>query len=281
MYTRVTGESAIDSVIFSNATKTQSRHKESSGAQSSSRSADTFEHSTSTSSPFTDYTATGAYAQETKSILPDRYYDGVGRGKVFYKGGSVTYIELLEEAVQSGEVVLDETKSVWHNVHAAEKALIDDKARTLFPWSKALYSEDGQYKFRVEGGVITGATATFTTYNGKRISIFDIAKQIADGKPISEIEGDTGFLMRLDPELYDAANALGNAKRVYAQQTEWYQNGEITEKRYISELEPADDSALWKESGQGGSCDAETAVCGSGLCRQRTDELWNTGLKVD
>ena len=57
--------------------------------------------------------------------------------------------------------------------------MIEANAKPLYDWSKALYSEDGMYKFRVENGEITGL---MSTKNSSGVSLQEMAIELANGK---------------------------------------------------------------------------------------------------
>lgn len=181
---------------------------------------------------YTDYDRKGNYTTEGIRILPDRYYEDstLSTAKVFYKGGSVTYLDLLEEAVQTGAIALDETKSVMDNLARAEEALIYSKAKPLYPWSTTLYSEDGQYKLRVENGRVTGMTASFYESGGKKITAQYLAEQLASGVRPADLDGDWSFLAHLDNELYTKACRIGEIKRQF----------EDADRAFAKQLTPKD-----------------------------------------
>lgn len=113
--------------------------------------------------------------------------------------------------------------------------LIEAKAKPLFKWSKALYSEDGKYKFRVENGEITGMILAQDS-NGN--SFIDMAKQLASGVRPCEIKGSYSSLVTGDFELYSAACDIGSSKRIYESTTQEYQSGTLNFKQYLDEIEP-------------------------------------------
>lgn len=200
---------------------------------------DAFEHSVGSANEYTDYDRRGRYTTEGIRILPDRYYDDptMTQAKVFYKGGSVTYIELLEEAVQSGEVVLDERKNIMHNFEAAHAALIDAKAKPLYPWSTRLYSEDGQYIFRVENGKITGSSVAFyTDEKGRKITAQYLAEQLASGVLPADLDGDWSFLAHLDNELYTKALRIGEIKRKFEATDQAFATRQLSKEDYLEDV---------------------------------------------
>lgn len=173
---------------------------------------DSFRH-TEVLSEEEEYLVPGYKAADSASaLLPARYYGKEICGNVYYKGGTISYRELLEEAVRTGQYELDETKSMWHNVHEAERILIMDHAAPLYPWSSRLYSEDGQYVYRVEHGEITGATRAFYyDSDGRKITTQYLAEQLAMGVYPADLDGDWRFLSQTDSELYEAALKIGEA----------------------------------------------------------------------
>lgn len=200
-------------------------------------SSDHFMHTEQDLSPYTDYDAFGNYKMEGSRVLPDRYYKPEISGSVYYKGGTVTCIELLEEAVVTGAVTLDETRDVWHNIHNAERELIDKRAKPLYPWSSTLYSEDGQYRFRVENGQITGSTRAFyETADGRKITAQYLAEQLASGVLPGDLDGDWSFLAHLDSELYDKALLMGRAARNFRTIDEQYKAKQIPEDKYLDDI---------------------------------------------
>ena len=174
----------------------------------------------------------------TERILPERYYKKILGGYLYYQGERISRLELLEKAVSTGQMELDETQTIAYNYLNAEKAMLFAKAKPLFEWSTSLYSEDGMYKYRVEGGVITGAMRAYYEENGKKIFMQDIAKQLASGIAPKDVDGDVSWLMWNDPELYRAAVDIGVAKRGYDQSTQLYKQGHLTSGQYLHDLYP-------------------------------------------
>lgn len=174
----------------------------------------------------------------TERILPERYYKKILGGYLYYQGERISRLELLEKAVSTGQMELDETQTIAYNYLNAEKAMLFAKAKPLFEWSTSLYSEDGMYKYRVEGGAITGAMRTYYEENGKKIFMQDIAKQLASGIAPKDVDGDVSWLMWNDPELYRAAVDIGVAKRGYDQSTQLYKQGHLTSGQYLHDLYP-------------------------------------------
>ncbi|MBR1740466.1 MAG: hypothetical protein IJ733_01095 [Lachnospiraceae bacterium] len=174
----------------------------------------------------------------TERILPERYYKKILGGYLYYQGERISRLELLEKAVSTGQMELDETQTIAYNYLNAEKAMLFAKAKPLFEWSTSLYSEDGMYKYRVEGGVITGAMRAYYEENGKKIFMQDIAKQLASGIAPKDVDGDVSWLMWNDPELYRAAVDIGVAKRGYYQSTQLYKQGHLTSGQYLHDLYP-------------------------------------------
>ena len=193
-------------------TDSERQHEEQSAAADGSL--DSFVHTAAVSDEERALAPYDAEGEKGGRILPDRYYGKEIAGKVFYKGGSATYQELLEEAVTTGQYVLDESKSMWDNIGQAERILIYDKAAPLVPWSNSVYSEDGQYKLRIEGGEVTGMTAAFYyDESGRKITAQYLAEQLASGILPSELDGDWSFLAHFDPQLYQDSLEVGNAVR--------------------------------------------------------------------
>ena len=89
------------------------------------------------------YTNTGKPSVSEK-ILPEEYYVQLSGPHIGYQGSMVSYAELVEEAVSTGQMRLDESQSIWSNLERAEQILIWDKVKPLFPWSTTSYTEDGQ-----------------------------------------------------------------------------------------------------------------------------------------
>lgn len=173
---------------------------------------------------------------EKSCILPERYKENALCGKVYYQGNLITYYELIQTAVETGAISLDESETVGWNMLNAENALIDSKATPLYDWSTTLYSEDRKYVYRVENGQITGATATWYS-DGTTLQ--DTADAIASGTPLSEMDRyKLHDLMLYDRELYDAAVNIGRAKSEYDTFTNMYQNGQLTEKQFKHDCYP-------------------------------------------
>lgn len=168
------------------------------------------------------------------TILPNRYNTKLLAGGIYYKGEKISQMELIEKAVESGSIELDEDASIWENYNNAWKSMIEDKAKPLYDWSTALYSEDGMYKFRVEDGEITGL---MSTKNTSGVSLQEMAIELANGKSPSDIP-DISWLSWNDRELFDAATKIGEAKNMFLDATDDYTNHQSTYQEYMDELEP-------------------------------------------
>ena len=193
---------------------------------------------------FSTYTSDGVISGEEEDsskneksrILPERYKERELCGKQYYQGNLVTDYELLEIAVKTGAITLDESETVAWNSSRAYEALISSKATPLYSWSTTLYSEDRMYVYRVENGVITGARRTKfrdgTTFQ-------DIADAVASGKGVSEEDKwKLDELKMYDRELYDAAQNIAMAKERYDTFTNMYQNGQLTEGQFRHDCYP-------------------------------------------
>ena len=154
----------------------------------------------------------------------------------YYQGKLITYYELIQIAVETGAISLDESETVGWNMLNAENSLIDSKATPLYDWSTTLYSEDGMYVYRVENGNITGARSTMFS-DGTTLQ--DFANEIASGTPLSELDRyKLHDLMLYDMELYDTAVNIGTAKREYDTFIDMYHNGQLTEKHFKHDCYP-------------------------------------------
>lgn len=206
-------------------------------------SQDMYVHSKEESS-YVTYTPNGrvngedVFKNESKqlNILPERYKESSLSGKVYYQGKLITYYELIQTAVETGAISLDESETVGWNMLNAENSLVDSKATPLYDWSTTLYSEDRMYVYRVENGKITGARSTMFS-DGTTLQ--DFANEIASGTPLSELDRyKLHDLMLYDMELYDAAVNIGTAKREYDTFTNMYHNGQLTEKQFKHDCYP-------------------------------------------
>ncbi len=206
-------------------------------------SQDMYVHSKEESS-YVTYTPNGrvngedVFKNESKqlNILPERYKESSLSGKVYYQGKLITYYELIQIAVETGAISLDESETVGWNMLNAENSLIDSKATPLYDWSTTLYSEDGMYVYRVENGNITGARSTMFS-DGTTLQ--DFANEIASGTPLSELDRyKLHDLMLYDMELYDTAVNIGTAKREYDTFIDMYHNGQLTEKHFKHDCYP-------------------------------------------
>lgn len=215
--------------------------KASQAAQSSGL--DSFEHTGSTAEDSgyagTMYRSDGTPDQAEARILPERYYAQLSGPRIGYKGSMVSYAELLEEAVSTGQMTLDESQSVYSNFERAEQLLIWDKAAPLFPWSSTSYTEDGQYVCRVENGRVTGAhIAYYYDQNGRKVTARDIAEQLASGMLPTEVDGDYEFLWSTDPELYFKSLEIGSARRQAEDAFSQFDQNQLPEKELREEIEP-------------------------------------------
>ncbi|MCI8747143.1 MAG: hypothetical protein HFH67_04660 [Lachnospiraceae bacterium] len=206
-------------------------------------SQDMYVHSKEESS-YVTYTPNGrvngedVFKNESKqlNILPERYKESSLSGKVYYQGKLITYYELIQTAVETGAISLDESETVGWNMLNAENSLVDSKATPLYDWSTTLYSEDRMYVYRVENGKITGARSTMFS-DGTTLQ--DFANEIASGTPLSELDRyKLHDLMLYDMELYDAAVNIGTAKREYDTFIDMYHNGQLTEKHFKHDCYP-------------------------------------------
>lgn len=146
-------------------------------------------------------------------VLPDRYSQtSLGDCYMYYKGERVSQLDILQIAVDTGAIELNEQESVFSNYDRAWEALVESKAKPLYSWSSSLYSEDGMYKFRVENGEITGMTLA---RNSDGVLYTDMVKDLASGIRPCDLGYDFIGLAHLDPELYQAACQIGSAKRMY------------------------------------------------------------------
>lgn len=189
------------------------------------------------------YTSKGVISEDESSslknekscILPERY-NSWKSCYTYYQGNRISQYELIQTAVETGAITLDESKPVGWNMSNAYDALLYSKATPLYDWSTTLYSEDRKYVYRVENGKITGARSTVysdgTTFQ-------DVADTIASGTPLSEMDRYSLLdLMMYDRELYDAAVNIGRAKSEYDTFTNMYQNGQLTEKQFKHDCYP-------------------------------------------
>lgn len=176
-----------------------------------------------------------SFKMKEDTILPNRYNTMLLSGEIFYKGEKITQMDLIEKAVESGEIELDEDKSIWENYDNAWKTLIEDKAKPLYDWSIALYSEDGKYKFRVEDGEITGLISTM---NSNGVSLQDVAIKLANGVSPDDISEEASWLSWNDKELYEASLDVASAKSFFVDATNDHNANKTTYQDYLKELEP-------------------------------------------
>lgn len=172
---------------------------------------------------------------EKSNILPERYNGGKSC-YIYYQGNRISEYELIQTAVETGAITLDESQPIGWNISNAYEALMYSKATPLYDWSTTLYSEDRKYVYRVENGQITGARATWysdgTTFQ-------DVADAIANGTPLSEMDRyRLHDLMLYDMELYDVAVNIGRAKSEYDTFTNMYQSGQLTEQQFKHDCYP-------------------------------------------
>lgn len=200
---------------------------------------DGFDRGTRGGSEYTDYNRRGEYTTAGIRILPDRYYEDpvIAQTRVLYRGGSIAYLDLLEEAVRSGEVTLDEAESIMHNVSAAEKALIFDRAAPLYPWSTTLYSNDGQYVLHTVDGSVTGKSEAFyEDPNARKVTAQYLAEQLASGVRPAELDGDASFLARIDDELYAKALKMGEIKRKFETADRAFAVRQLPKEQYLEDV---------------------------------------------
>lgn len=192
---------------------------------------------------FTTYTANAVLSEDDSSshenekscILPERY-NSWKSCYTYYQGDRISQYELIQTAVETGAITLEESKLMGWNMANVYDALLYSKATPLYDWSTTLYSEDRMYVYRVENGQVTGARKTCysdgTTFQ-------DVADAIASGTQLSDIDRyKLHDLMLYDRELYDVAVNIGTAKRRYDTFTNMYQNGQLTEKQFKHDCYP-------------------------------------------
>ena len=199
------------------------------------RSKEDVYYATYTSNGVISGDGTSSNENEKSSILPDRYND-LKSCYIYYQGKRISEYELIQIAVETENITLDEAQPRGWNISKVYDALMYSKATPLYDWSTTLYSEDRMYVYRVENGRITGATATWysdgTTFQ-------DTADAIASGTPLSEMDRyKLHDLILYDMELYDAAVNIGTAKSRYDTFTNMYQNGQLTEKQFKHDCYP-------------------------------------------
>lgn len=189
----------------------------------------------SSQTPMIDY---GNYSDEIKNhkkttttgILPESYDCLKNSGFLYYQGKLVSQYELVEEAVKTKAINLDEQKNALAAFRAAEKALILDKASPKYKWSNTLYSEDGMYVIKVnEKGERVGMTSALID----GVHIKDVAARIASGELNKNIETIyLNYLNDVDPELYEAATNIGREVRGFTIMFDLYEEGSISEKQF-------------------------------------------------
>ena len=178
---------------------------------------------------------TSSLENEKSCILPERY-NGSKSCYIYYQGKRISEYELIQKAVETGTITLDESKPLGWNTSNVYDALMYSKATPLYDWSTTLYSEDRKYVYRVENGQITGATATWYS-DGTTLQ--DVADAIASGTQLSDIDRyKLHDLMLYDRELYDASVNIGIAKREYDTFTNMYQDGQLTEMQFKHDCYP-------------------------------------------
>ena len=178
---------------------------------------------------------TSSLENEKSCILPERYNSSKSC-YIYYRGNRISEYDLIQTAVETGAVTLDESQTTGWNISNVYETLMYSKATPLYDWSTTLYSEDRKYVYRVENGQITGMTATWYS-DGTTLQ--DIADEIASGTPLSEMDHyKLHDLMLYDMELYDAAVNIGRAKSEYDTFTNMYQDGQLTEKQFKHDCYP-------------------------------------------
>ena len=178
---------------------------------------------------------TSSLENEKSCIIPERYKSWESC-YTYYQGNRISQYELIQIAVETGAITLDESESMGWNMTNAYDALLYSKATPLYDWSSTLYSEDRMYVYRVENGKVTGARKTWYS-DGTTLQ--DTADAIASGTQLSELDiYKLHDLTLYDRELYDAAVNIGRAKREYDTFTNMYQNGQLTEKQFKHDCYP-------------------------------------------
>ncbi len=167
--------------------------------------------------------------------LPQNYEKLKECGSYYYHGENISDYKLVQIAVASGKMEVNENISAGSAVREAFKVLIEDESKTKYNWSTTKYSEDGKYTFTLdEDG---SYKMHLLDDQGMQASLDDIANWICSGTPNSNIETRyLWYLREMDPDLYDAAQNIGREIRNYDLLTVAYSKGALSEAQHDYDL---------------------------------------------
>ena len=192
----------------------------------------TFGNSQMYENDYGDYSkiAKGLIKTKESSTLPESYEPLKKGGYIYYRGKLLNEYELVEEAVRTKAITIDENMNYVQARNAAQKALIMDRATPRYGWSSTLYSEDGMYVIRVnEKGERDGLSIAMID----GVHIADVAARMASGELNENIEtAYLSYLRQVDPELFEAASNIGREVRAFTIMADLYKNGLLTEEQF-------------------------------------------------
>lgn len=162
-------------------------------------------------------------------------FDSLKDTKVYYHGKIISEYRLVQTAVAGGKMEISEDTNAGYAGLDAFDLLIKEPAASKYRWSTTKYSEDGKYTFTLNSN---GKYEMHTVQDLEMgASLEEIANWICSGTPNRNIETRyLNYLRRMDPDLYNAAQKIGNEVRTYNLMTSAYDAGVIGDAQHDYDL---------------------------------------------
>lgn len=162
-------------------------------------------------------------------------FDSLKDSKVYYHGKTISAYKLVQTAVASGKMEVSEETNNGYAYKNAFKLLVEEPAAAKYRWSTTKYSEDGKYTFTLKdnGDYQMHLVQDFEM----GASLEEIANWICSGTPNRNIETRyLNYLRSMDPDLYNAAQKIGNEVRTYNLMTAAYGAGALGDAQHDYDL---------------------------------------------
>ena len=162
-------------------------------------------------------------------------YDSLKDCNVYYHGESISEYRLIQIAAASGKMELSEGTPGYKAAREAFQVMIEDHAGTKYGWSTTRYSEDGRYTFTLQEDGSYKRHLVEDLEMGA--SLEEITNWICSGTPNRNIETRyLHYLRSIDPDLYNAAQNIGNEVRTYDLMTTAYDVGLLGDAQHDYDL---------------------------------------------
>lgn len=170
----------------------------------------------------------------TAVTLP-KSFDSLKDSKVYYHGKTISAYQLVQTAVAGGKMEVSEETNSGYAYRDAFKLLVEEPADTKYSWSTTKYSEDGKYTFTLKDD---GSYQMHLVQDCEMgASLEEIANWICSGTPNRNIETRyLNYLRGMDPDLYNAAQKIGNEVRTYNLMTAAYDAGALGDAQHDYDL---------------------------------------------